>query len=699
MVKAVSPPQQRPDSAPQHNDCFLVCGLGSLGQNCVANLKSFGVPVHAVNQTRPDQWETPHLETLIDHLVIGDCRLPDILETAGIEQCRAVLLLTQDERVNLEAALTARVLNPNVRLVMRSGQQNLNDLMGQQLQNFVAFEPTQLAAPAFALEALGEDLLGYFPVEEHRFQVVRQRLEAGHPWCSRRHLHELDSGQRRVLCHLPARPTPTAEAAPSDPPHLFYTWHPDTLLQAGDEVVMIESDAQVRSPLLTPPKVARYRPFKGWRHTLGRLRNWPTLRQGFMEFWRASYDQQIRRVAIICGVTVVVLCLLGTLLLEFTSPGDISLFQAFLYTFIMLFGGFSDIFDTLEDFKQPRLLQVFGMLITIAGAAFIGVLYALLTEKLLTLRFEFLERRPPVPEKGHVVVIWLGRVGRQVLTLLQELKQPVIGIAPQALDNDVLPHIPLLTGDINAALQKANLEGAKSVVAVSDDEIQNLEVGLLAHRVNPQCRAIIRTYDQQFTDRVAKIFPFAQVICASAISAEAFAGAAFGEHVIGLFRLYQQTVLVTEYRIEPTDTLNALLLSEVASGYNVVPIWHQRQQQAGKVMPTEDICLQPDDHLIVMATIRGLRRIEQRQLAPQTWHIRVEKALTADAIFEGASEIARVSGYKLGDARDLMAHLPQSLPHPMYRHQALRLVRLLSRAQVIAAAIPPEQGSKKPNLT
>ncbi|NJL50053.1 MAG: potassium transporter, partial [Leptolyngbyaceae cyanobacterium SM2_5_2] len=184
------------------NDGFLVCGLGSLGQHCVANLKTFGVPVYAVNQVMPDQWEVPHVQEMIDHLVIGDCRLSDVLEQAGIRQCRAVLLVTQNERINLEAALTARVLNPKVQLVMRSNQQNLNDLLEQQLNNFVAFEPTQLAAPAFALEAFGEELLGYFTLDGHRFQVVKQRLEPGHSWCDRRQLHELDSSYRRVLCHL-----------------------------------------------------------------------------------------------------------------------------------------------------------------------------------------------------------------------------------------------------------------------------------------------------------------------------------------------------------------------------------------------------------------------------------------------------------------------------------------------------------------
>jgi Trk K+ transport system NAD-binding subunit len=672
---------------------FLVCGLGSLGQHCVINLKTFGVPVYGVNNAQPEQWETAQVPDLIDRLVIGDCRSSEVLERAGVRHCRAVLLVAQDERVNLEAALTARLLNPQAQIVMRSHQQNLNELMQQQLDRFIAFEPSQLAAPAFALESLGDILLGYFTLEGHRFQVVRQRLEVGHPWCRHRPLHEMNSRQRRILSHH-RHQDEAVPSSPVSPSALFYRWQPHDLLQPGDEVVVLECDSplvQMVSPGARDVEIPlrrRGQP-RGKGLTLRQGVPWSSLRARLVRLGQwGGRSNQIRQVAILCGVTVAVLCLVGTLLFDANAPADISRFDAFLFTFITLFGGYGDVYDALTKFNHPRLLQSFGVLLTMAGAAFVGVLYALLTEKLLSLRFEFMERRPPVPERDHVVVIWLGRVGRQVISLLQDLKQPVVGIMPQMTDTDLLPTIPLLTGDIATALDRANLGTAKSVVAVSDDEIQNLELGLMAHRRNPHCRAIIRTYDQRFTDRVAQIFPFTQALCASAISAEAFAGAAFGEDVIALFRLHHQTVLVTQYTIEAHDTLNDLLLSDVAYGYGVVPIWHQRSNQIGQVIPSEDTVLYPGDRLVVLASIQGLRRIEQRQLAPKTWAVEVETVLTADAHFDGSSEIARITGLNLGTARQFMAQIPGTIPQPLYHHQALRLVRHLRRVRVQARVVP-----------
>jgi Trk K+ transport system NAD-binding subunit len=405
-----------------------------------------------------------------------------------------------------------------------------------------------------------------------------------------------------------------------------------------------------------------------------------------LDFWRSG-ENQIRQVALVCGLTIVLLLLIGTVLLELNAPAEMSAFEAFLLSFVTLFGGYGDVFETLVDFDHPRLLQGFGLLLTLAGTAFVGVLYALLTEKLLALRFEFMERRPPVPDQNHVVVIWLGQVGRQVISLLQELKQPVVAIAPQRFDTEVLPQVPLLTGDVVTALDRANLATAKSLVAVSTDEVDNLEMGLMAHRLNPHCRVIIRTYNQQFSDRIAQLFPFAQVLCAAAISAEAFAAAAFGENVVGLLRLYGQTVLVTQYTVEEGDTLNGLLLSQVAYGYGVVPVWHQRLPQAGQVMPSEDTVLRIGDRLVVLATISGLRRIERCQLRRPTYTIAVDTAMNPAALFDGAAEIARTSGFPLAAAREFMAQLPSTLPHPMYPQQAHRLVRLLAQSQVTARVV------------
>ncbi|NJN03940.1 MAG: potassium transporter [Leptolyngbyaceae cyanobacterium SL_1_1] len=686
---------QQPNFKPtSDSDHFLVCGLGSLGQHCVANLKTFGVKVSAIDRTMAEHWEIANLPDLLENLLVGDCRYADALHRAGVSHCRAALIVTDSERVNIEAALTARVLNPHIRLVVRSDQQNLNQVLAHQLDNFVAFEPTQLSASAFALAAFGDHLKGFFQLDGYRFKVVKQQITSEHRWCDRRRLYQIENRNRRVLRHFAANtlglsPTQISQTTnPFSPSAQFYTWLPNTLVRAGDTVVTIEAEPERTLP--GNQSKAKRQLHKVLWQKLRSLRSWRDLRQSLVQLWQTNYQNQVRRVVLLCAITIVVLCFAGTLLLWFNYPA-LSVLDAFYATVVLLLGGYGDLFsEFVPAVVLPWWLRLFSLGLTLAGTAFIGVLYALLTEKLLTLKFQFLTRRPPVPQKGHVIVLGLGRVGRRVMGLLQELNQPVVGVAPQELEPHVLPQLPIIMSDKAEMLIKANLETAKSLIAVGDDEVQNLEMGLMAYRTNSSCRLIIRTYDQRFTDKVAQLFPYTQVLCTSALSAEAFAGAAFGENVISLFPLYGQTMLVTQYRVEPEDTLHGQLLAEVAYGYGVVPILYQPAAQGNpRMMPSEDIRLRIGDRLIVLATIRGLQRIEQGRLAEQQWRIQVESANTQEARFGGSAEIARVSGCDLNLARTFIEQLPSIFPQTLYRHQALRLVRELVKLQVQVRILPP----------
>lgn len=107
-------------------------------------------------------------------------------------------------------------------------------------------------------------------------------------------------------------------------------------------------------------------------------------------------------------------------------------------------------------------------------------------------------------------------------------------------------------------------------------------------------------------------------------------------------------------------------------------------------MPSDDTRLAVSDRLVVLATSNGLRHIEHGivGITPKNWRVIVDKALTKEAVFEGANAITRIAGSSLKVARDLMKNLPATLPSPLYKHQAQRLVRELNKAQVTARVVP-----------
>lgn len=198
-------------------DLFLVCGLGSFGQHCVVALQAFGVEVCAIDVTIPSAWELPEVPRLLSELHQGDFRATEVLQRLGLERYRAVLLVAGDEPTNLKASLTLRLLNRDVRLVVRSNHPNLNEVLAQQLGNFVAFSPKQLPAAAFALAALGEDILGTVTAHGQRFRVVQRRITPEDPWCDRRSLDQVEGRSRRILSYTAAH-LGTTEASGACPP-------------------------------------------------------------------------------------------------------------------------------------------------------------------------------------------------------------------------------------------------------------------------------------------------------------------------------------------------------------------------------------------------------------------------------------------------------------------------------------------------
>ena len=658
---------------------FLICGLGSLGQQCVVALKEFGVSIVAIEEVQPWSWEIPDIPNLLDELIIGDCRQESVLKQAKIQQCRAVILVASSERVNIETAFAARLLNPETRIVIRSAKENLNELLSTHLGNFVAFEPTQLPVTTFALAILETETLGFFNLEGQQMKVVKHQIQLGDRWCNQRLAYELNSRARRLVSHT------TNSAVPQS----FHQWEPEAPVQVGDTVVYIEvkekqPEGSEKSATLNKRKL------RLWQEMTKGL-SLHNLRQKLNKFWQSTAESQTERVAVISSIIVVILLIVGTILYSLNNSPQISQRDAFNTTVVLLLGGYDNLFGQLPlQLNFPWWLHLFSFSLTVAGTIFVGILYALLTEKILSSRFHFSKQRPPVPQQDHIVLIGLGRVGQQVAQLLQEYKQPVVGLTNTDLDPNVLPHLPVIFGDFAASLHKANLPTAKSVLVATDDEMVNLEVGLMAHTANPTCGLVIRTFEQGLSNNLAQMLPDAQVLCAYALAAEAFAGAAFGENITSLFRLNNQTILVTEYYIKTNDSLHDLLLSEVAYGYGVVPVLHQKEQEDPKFMPSDDTRLAVGDRMVVLATSNGLRRIEYgiSSITPKGWRVQVEKALTEEAVFEGANAIARISGCSLSMARDLMKSLPGTLRSPLYKHQAQRLVRELNKAQVKASVIP-----------
>lgn len=159
-------------------DHVIVVGLGHVGGRVVAQLHDLGVPVVCVERDE----NAAGVATARRHglpIVFANANRSETLHAAHVGASRALVVLTSDDVTNLEVALHARALAPNLRVAMRVFD---NDFAERIQRNFginssrsVSF----LAAPAFAAAMVERQVIDTIPVERHVLLIADVRVAHG----------------------------------------------------------------------------------------------------------------------------------------------------------------------------------------------------------------------------------------------------------------------------------------------------------------------------------------------------------------------------------------------------------------------------------------------------------------------------------------------------------------------------------------
>jgi voltage-gated potassium channel len=99
-------------------DHYIVCGYGRVGRNVAAELDATNRRYVAIDENQPMLEEQKEKNPALLYLH-GDASDDDLLLSADIKDAKGVFAVTGDDSRNLMIALTAKQLNPTVRVVAR----------------------------------------------------------------------------------------------------------------------------------------------------------------------------------------------------------------------------------------------------------------------------------------------------------------------------------------------------------------------------------------------------------------------------------------------------------------------------------------------------------------------------------------------------------------------------------------------------
>ncbi|MEU0110293.1 NAD-binding protein [Streptomyces sp. NPDC006251] len=232
----------------------VLLGLGKVGTRVLARLRELDIPVVCVEED-PEARGIPLARRLRVPTVLGDATQEGVLEAAKIHRAHSLLALTSSDTTNLEAALYARSVKPDLRAALRLYDDDFATVVHRTLRTAHPRALTRsrsvssLAAPAFAGAMMGRQVLGAIPVER-RVLLFAALNVAGHPHLEGRTIAEsFRPGAWRVLALDTAEPgerLPDLAATPAHdganrPGGLVWDLHPGYVLRSEDRVVLAAS--------------------------------------------------------------------------------------------------------------------------------------------------------------------------------------------------------------------------------------------------------------------------------------------------------------------------------------------------------------------------------------------------------------------------------------------------------------------------
>jgi voltage-gated potassium channel Kch len=532
-----------------------------------------------------------------------------VLGEAGVDRAAALALVYDDDETNIRAALTARRLNPRLRLVLRLYNRRLGQHIEELLDQAAAvasgtgpgqagldasttvLSDADTAAPALAATAL----VGTSKVVQTEGLVLRA-VERQPP----RPGEVADPG----LCTLALLSATSNDPAGADGSE-----------GSGEQGPrLLPDEAAVASATGRGTVVLEQVSYSGPSLPSGR---------GGVPPFASLFSRRLR-----WSLAGLVGCVLALAVALMVVTGQHPLYATYV-TLLDLFG----INDPAYHASTGR--QILQLLSGLVGLLLLPVLLAAVLEALGTFRSASALRKPPRGLGGHVVLLGLGKIGTRVLTRLRELHIPVVCVEsdPEArgLATARRLRVPVVLGDVTqeGVLEAAKIHRASALLALTSADTTNLEASLYARSVRPDLRVVLRLYDDDFatavyrTLRAAHPSALTRSRSVSHLAAPAFAGAMMGRQILGAIPVERRVLLFAEIEVGGHPQLEGRTVGEAfrAGAWRVLALntapstpGEERAAASGLVwdLPPTYV-LGAGDRVVLAATRRGLAELLGRR--------------------------------------------------------------------------------------
>jgi Trk K+ transport system NAD-binding subunit len=559
---------------------LVLCGADALVYTLAEELANsrhrIRITVITPHRIRPD---VPDLSQLADRDVVwlkADRLDERTFRDAGLTGSSALALVMPDDMVNLHAALCAREVEENLRVVVRMFNTGLGQSVVRLFPDCAVLSDAEMAAPAFVAASLGEVAPTHFR-RAGRTLYVAHRGDVPHGSVVLTLTCANGEGEVSVL---PAEPEHAA-AKPAD-------------------LVLAEAVGRPAGEDVTRKLLRR----AGRRRRPGR---------SIGNALRAALS---RKLGVAVLITLATTLFAGLVLARF--DGDPHGVWESIYMTLLTAVGSSDV----EVGREP-VAQAAQLVLTIAGLALIPLITAAVVDGMVNARLALTQGRIVGEMSDHIVLVGLGNVGTQVLRQLTDLGVRVVAIDRLADARGVKTAqrrgVPVIVGDASAeaTLRAASIDTCRALVVLSTDDTVNLQAALQSRLARPDLRVVLRLFDDDFAQRVESAFQINTSRSVSRICAPVFAAALLERDVHATIPVDRHSVLVATVTVSALSPLDGAPLDHADHpGEARVLGMSSAGQQWVDWVPDRRRVLAEGDRILVVARRGGLRALVELASPP-----------------------------------------------------------------------------------
>jgi Trk K+ transport system NAD-binding subunit len=156
----------------------------------------------------------------------------------------------------------------------------------------------------------------------------------------------------------------------------------------------------------------------------------------------------------------------------------------------------------------------------------------------------------------------------------------------------------------------ANITKAKALLAVTNNDLVNLEAVLTARDLNPDIRVVMRMFDQKLAKQIDRALGIPHSYSSSARSARLFAQAAISGDILDSFEFAGTVINAVQLLVESGMELVGQTIDDVRK-HEVTVLLHEKSTGELDWNPSPNNTLNVGDKLLIMTDRDGINRLEK----------------------------------------------------------------------------------------